>query len=331
MPNWFVYDKNGVKRGPISSAQLKKLADAQKISRETIIENEAGRQAKAGRIKGLFAVSVINPQSPPVNMTATEQSPPVQQAKPLNLPDDRVLTNENSLMKVSTSREAENKSKKILLPWKTVIYFFINYLGYFWLVFFILSLPVAFGIAVSEDSDSAIRYSAVRYIVLSCCITPFVLLIWSILKRVVIEKFFLSEYQKSLDKLITNPNDPQLRRIALEKGRKLIKRHLLSETSLTQDIDAACAGATIGEGNAHKIKIKTSSSTVAQEIDELLRLCKSGIISSEEFEIGKNNILGNDKIDSKARELKMLHELKERGTLSQSEFSMKKWEILSRK
>ena len=57
MPNWFVYDKNGVKRGPISSAQLKKLADTQKISRETIIENEAGRQAKAGKVKGLFTTS----------------------------------------------------------------------------------------------------------------------------------------------------------------------------------------------------------------------------------------------------------------------------------
>ncbi|MBR2694047.1 MAG: SHOCT domain-containing protein [Thermoguttaceae bacterium] len=344
MPNGFVYDAQGNKRGPISSAQLKKLADTQKISRETIIENEAGRQAKAERVKGLFTVSVINPHVPPVNITATEQSPPVQQVKPSDLPDDKspankisdsiftsiveglddkALTNDNSYSKEATAITARNFTHTYSQPfWKKFTFFTIRYFGYLWPVFLLLSLPIA----IQSDSDIVVLCFATL-----SCITPFVLIAWIAIKRIFEKRTLLREYQISLDELITNPNDPQLRRIALEKGRKLIKRRLLSETSLTQDIDVACAGATIGEGNAHKVKIKTSSSTVAQEIDELFHLCRSGLISAEEFEIGKNNILGNDMIDSKARELKMLHDLKEKGTLSQSEFNMKKWEILSRK
>lgn len=62
MANWFVFDANGNKRGPIDSARLKKLADAQKINRETIIETETGRKAKASQVKGLFSESK-NPTS----------------------------------------------------------------------------------------------------------------------------------------------------------------------------------------------------------------------------------------------------------------------------
>ena len=54
MANWFVYDANGNKHGPVDSARLKKLADTQKINRETIIETETGRKAKASQVKGLF-------------------------------------------------------------------------------------------------------------------------------------------------------------------------------------------------------------------------------------------------------------------------------------
>ena len=57
MPNWFIYDKNGVRRGPVSSAQLKALASSGKINRETIIENEAGQKAKAGQLKSLLSMT----------------------------------------------------------------------------------------------------------------------------------------------------------------------------------------------------------------------------------------------------------------------------------
>lgn len=61
MPNWFYYDVNGKKRGPINSAQLKSLADSQVINRNTDIETEDGRRGKAGQVKGLFSVRAPSP------------------------------------------------------------------------------------------------------------------------------------------------------------------------------------------------------------------------------------------------------------------------------
>ena len=54
MANWFVYDANGNKHGPIDSSQLKKLADMRRFNRETIIGTETGRKAKVAQVKGLF-------------------------------------------------------------------------------------------------------------------------------------------------------------------------------------------------------------------------------------------------------------------------------------
>lgn len=70
MPNWFVYDANGTKHGPISSAQLKALANSGKINREMIVENENGQKAKAGQLKGL----IPDNQSPATNFSNTSPS-----------------------------------------------------------------------------------------------------------------------------------------------------------------------------------------------------------------------------------------------------------------
>ena len=102
MPNWFVYDKNGVKRGPISSAQLKKLADTQKISRETIIENEAGRQAKAERVKGLFTSSapLESPRSEHTGLAPSNNTVPIRREEtPTDTPSDVSATREQTMEK----------------------------------------------------------------------------------------------------------------------------------------------------------------------------------------------------------------------------------------
>ncbi len=61
MANWFVYDAQGNKRGPITSAQLKALVESGKINRETALETDSGHKGKAGQIKGLFPPAEPSP------------------------------------------------------------------------------------------------------------------------------------------------------------------------------------------------------------------------------------------------------------------------------
>lgn len=53
MANWYYYSINDEKIGPITTNALKELATKGRITRETIIENETGRTAIAGKVNGL--------------------------------------------------------------------------------------------------------------------------------------------------------------------------------------------------------------------------------------------------------------------------------------
>ena len=70
MANWFYYNKNGEKIGPISVSALKELTRQGLITRETIIENQNGRSSAAGKVNGLtfpetIPVPVSHPTPPP--------------------------------------------------------------------------------------------------------------------------------------------------------------------------------------------------------------------------------------------------------------------------
>jgi len=52
MANWYYYDKDGIKIGPIGVTAIKALAQQGVITAETVIENEQGKTAKAGNVKG---------------------------------------------------------------------------------------------------------------------------------------------------------------------------------------------------------------------------------------------------------------------------------------
>ena len=54
MAQWYYYNKNGEKVGPISVATLKALVGQGLITRETVIENHAGRSSVAGKVNGLI-------------------------------------------------------------------------------------------------------------------------------------------------------------------------------------------------------------------------------------------------------------------------------------
>lgn len=78
MSHWFYFDNNGTKQGPITTVQLKTLAQKGVVTSETLIETEQGKQAPAGKIRGLeFAPSVSIPlrmNSTSDNRISTEES-----------------------------------------------------------------------------------------------------------------------------------------------------------------------------------------------------------------------------------------------------------------
>jgi hypothetical protein len=149
-------------------------------------------------------------------------------------------------------------------------------------------------------------------------------------------------YEDALLKLKKDPNNPDLRESALKLGRTYADlargsdgRSIFDEVALMNDINAACARATIGHNSVAKVEVTNafavSGGSVAQEIERLGQLLISGVITGEEFERGKTLFLGAppDKAASAIELLQNLDVLKKKGVLSESEFNMKKWEILS--
>jgi hypothetical protein len=74
------------------------------------------------------------------------------------------------------------------------------------------------------------------------------------------------------------------------------------------------------------------SGGVAEEIERLSALASDGVITPEEFERGKQLFLGSppDKAQETIRLLQQLHDLHRSGVLSESEFNLKKWDLLAR-
>ncbi|MDR1268377.1 MAG: DUF4870 domain-containing protein [Planctomycetaceae bacterium] len=68
MANWYYYDNNGQKQGPITSAQLQTLVANKIVIPATKIVTEDGRETVAGSINGLF----LTP--PPVAVSASDTS-----------------------------------------------------------------------------------------------------------------------------------------------------------------------------------------------------------------------------------------------------------------
>ncbi|MDR0522793.1 MAG: DUF4339 domain-containing protein [Planctomycetaceae bacterium] len=70
MANWFYYDNNGQKQGPVTGSQLKQLAAQGLVLPETVIETETGRQVTAKEVKGLLS----EPATVHVPLPAAEDS-----------------------------------------------------------------------------------------------------------------------------------------------------------------------------------------------------------------------------------------------------------------
>lgn len=75
-----------------------------------------------------------------------------------------------------------------------------------------------------------------------------------------------------------------------------------------------------------------SGSSVADELEKLLALAKSGALSRAEWQRAKEMFIGQapDRQAATRRDLSSLYDLHRRGVLSASEYNEKKWDLLSR-
>lgn len=78
MANWFYYDGNGTKFGPVNGATLKALAQHGVLRPDTVVETETGQRGHAGAITGLEFGGTAAPPAPPAfsSMPAQSVSPP---------------------------------------------------------------------------------------------------------------------------------------------------------------------------------------------------------------------------------------------------------------
>lgn len=81
MSNWYYYDNNGQKQGPVNVAQLKVLSLRGIITPDTFIENASGHSRMAGTVSGLDFSSrssaIPVPPSVPPNPPTLPNSPSV--------------------------------------------------------------------------------------------------------------------------------------------------------------------------------------------------------------------------------------------------------------
>lgn len=86
------------------------------------------------------------------------------------------------------------------------------------------------------------------------------------------------------------------------------------------------------EGMLARRTAAAQGSGIADEIAKLGALTSNGVITAEEFERGKQVFLGSapDQAAATVAHLRQLHDLFLAKVLSESEFNMKKWELLSK-
>jgi hypothetical protein len=94
-----------------------------------------------------------------------------------------------------------------------------------------------------------------------------------------------TNYRQMLDALRVNPSDPKMREKALSWGRRFAELTrqavgsgvtIYDEVALSNDINAACAGATRASQSGEPASIE-------ERLARLKNLCDKGLISSEEY------------------------------------------------
>jgi len=95
-----------------------------------------------------------------------------------------------------------------------------------------------------------------------------------------------------------------------------------------------------GKGFAEKLKevvagkdISSGRTSVAEEIQRLAYLANEGILTQDEWLRAKDHLIGvsPSQVDEATKLLRQLHALFVQGVLSESEYNMKKWDVLSQR
>jgi hypothetical protein len=81
MANWYYYDNRGKKLGPINDVQLKALVTNGTVTRDTLIETEQGKQAKAEKVKGLIFAEPVAVAVPVTPVAETDPVTPPKEEK----------------------------------------------------------------------------------------------------------------------------------------------------------------------------------------------------------------------------------------------------------
>ena len=71
MANWYYYNENGEKIGPIRGRDLKQLVQQGTITRETLVEDENGRTALANNVRGLTFSETVQSEAIPYTKSDT--------------------------------------------------------------------------------------------------------------------------------------------------------------------------------------------------------------------------------------------------------------------
>jgi hypothetical protein len=147
-----------------------------------------------------------------------------------------------------------------------------------------------------------------------------------------------TDSKMAIDPMVVMRMQPLLSKTTLQQSRELeCVQLLLTLTNgdsidiispfveinqLVKDIDAAKSGALI-------VKNTTAA---ADALDQLVPLLNDGILTQEEFDRAKDGFLGAtvEVRESSVGLLRQLHSLHKSGVLTESEFNLKKWDILSK-
>lgn len=143
-----------------------------------------------------------------------------------------------------------------------------------------------------------------------------------------------AQYGAALAALENDPSNVALRRAALEKGRRLTSLYRVldrsrqgnwaaaayDEARIRNDIDAISAVST------------GAAPSYADEVRKLATLQQDGVISLDELENLKAQLASKPgNVQDVIRLLRGLKDLQKENVLTEGEFNMKKWEILSRR
>ncbi|MDR0522691.1 MAG: DUF4339 domain-containing protein [Planctomycetaceae bacterium] len=114
MTNFFYYDNNGQRQGPINNTRIRELVAQGVILPETIIETETGQQGRAGKIRGLTFPETTRTEPNPFSMPLS----PSAADNPFSNPPNPF--NNDSCLSAPSHSDTVNSGNAVLYRYKCV-------------------------------------------------------------------------------------------------------------------------------------------------------------------------------------------------------------------